>query len=138
MQTEYEYRGMIVRRVKNETQTCLGFKVDYVYQVVDEFDEPAIPAILEQNFWSPYDAKVAIDFSHAYGSFRKARRHPIPETQAYEFSRLQAMRRHIVEIVCALEDLRDKANDANEFGEDLKPWVVIDALGRVGATKYMA
>lgn len=138
MQTETTYRGLIIRQVKNFDENalgCLGFSINTTYQVVDDFDDLAIPGLLQQTFWSPYEAMVAIDY--AVDLMPGVNRNDKYATAiAYEFNRLLTMRRNIVPLAIAIAELKEKADDANELDDTMPIDVVLTAIGRMTATKF--
>lgn len=139
MQTETTYRGLTIKRVKNFDPNelgCMGFTIDCVYQVVDDLDDLAIPHILQQTFWSPYDCKVAIDF--ALDLMPAVNRNDKYRTSiAYEFNRLMAVRRNVVPLMIEIAKLKDKAQEALEFDDPVEASVVLESIGRMEAAKFM-
>ena len=63
MQQETTYKGyrIVETKYNGEGLDSFGFKVEKVYAVLDDFDEPALP-LVPSYFWSPADAAGAIDF----------------------------------------------------------------------------
>lgn len=110
---EVEYRGW--RIVETETdQEASGFKMTRVFKVLDEFDDP-LP-ITHNAYWSPGDAKQAIDF--VLDVFEMTRGKKWPTTQTHEFNVAMAYRARFVEVYAAIRKIKTIIADAAEMGDD--------------------
>lgn len=133
MQNDYEYKGLSI--VQNDYHNLhgnidtFGFTVNQAYVVTDEMGDPGLPTI-QQWFWSPYDAIVAIDLSEYF----KARvpQKKWPTTVAHEFNIALCFRKKFGLTYIALREIEEACKDADSMGEDAGPAVlkILDSLKR--------
>lgn len=120
---ETEYRDYIIRRKKYEPAAgepgCMGFHIEHVYVVEDEFGEPGLPEILQQVFWSPADAAQAIDFRIQIGPYIDKNQRTWPTTLAYEFNNLLRFRRNAVYLLQEMNAMRTRLDECLDgFGDE--------------------
>jgi hypothetical protein len=119
VQKEVEYKGY---RIVAQDYTgafdksdTMGFDVPAVFSVLDDFDEAALP--LNQHwFWSPWDARNAIDFFEWIKTTINKKRWPT--TPAHEFNIMLMYRRKIPAVFKAIRDIRKIIADARDFDEN--------------------
>lgn len=139
--TEHEYNGAIIKQVPHtglhESADTYGFTTPYVYCVVDEFDEPAMPELIHQKFWSPADAAMAWDHYCKMAPLLRARLGATWKNRmASEFTGLLAMRRRMPFVVEAIADLETKALEAQDFGESMLPETVLTMINVIKSLRY--
>lgn len=127
-QTERSYKGAVIRQVPHnslhDNMDTYGFETPFVYQVIDDFGDPAMPELIQQKFWSPNDAAVAWDLYCAFKPRIQKRSAKWAPVMAYEFNCLMAMRRGLPTIVESIIELEQEAQNAEDFGDMLDPAVV--------------
>ena len=119
MQTETQYRGYRIVAQKY-TGACdrscfLGFECERVFVVLDEFDDNALPFNHHQ-FWTPWDAKMAIDFFEWLKTTIDLKKWPT--TPAYEFNRVMAMHVRTPEVFMAVQRIRQALRESADFDEN--------------------
>lgn len=119
MQSEVSYKGLRIiaqgytgAREKPDT---MGFDVPAVFVVQDDFDEPALP-VHNAWFWSPWDARCAIDFCEWVKTTIDLR--TWPTTPEYEFSWMLGFRRNPHLVFEALHDIKKIIAEAKDFDEN--------------------
>lgn len=128
VQKEVEYKGY---RIVAQDYTgafdksdTMGFDVPAAFSVLDDFDETALP--LNQHwFWSPWDARNAIDFFEWIKTTINKKRWPT--TPAHEFNIMLMYRRKIPAVFKAIRDIRKIIADARDFDENPSK-AIIDRL----------
>ena len=122
MQKEVEYRGYRIVAQKYTGapghEDTMGFDVPVAYVVLDEFDDPALP-ITHHWFWSPWDARNAIDFYEWVKTTIDKKKWPT--TAAYEFNRMLQFRRRPWACFAAVHDIRKLIAAARDFDENPAP-----------------
>lgn len=140
-QTEHPYKGAIIKRVPHtglmESSDTMGFVTPHAYQVVDDFGELAMPEILQQKFWSPYDAAMAWDLYRLLKPLVRTRDPRTGPMLGYEFGRVMAMRRHMHVTIAALRELETVARNADDFGELVDPAQVLNCTNAIRCTRGM-
>ena len=119
-QTSYAYEGYeIVKRPYNgtfEKHESLGFTIDHSFVVVDDFGDHTLP-LLQQNFWSPIDAKMAIDAANHLLSKTPNKRWE-PSTKAHEFNIMLCYRRNFWHVYDALQKIKKECEESIDFDEN--------------------
>ena len=140
-QTDHPYKGAIIRRIPHNGHfdhfDTAGFQVDHAYAVVDDFDEPAMPEVLQQKYWSPYDAMMAWDLYRYIKTLVKKGDKRTSLTITHEFTCALNMRRRIDVVITALRRLEDLASNAEDFGEPLEPVQVKTLTNGIRGTRTM-
>lgn len=141
-QTEVTYNGAVIKRVGHEgllpdNGDTLGFEVTHAYTVVDDFGDPAMPEVLQQKFWSPYDAAMAWDLYRKLRPFVVSRDKRTAAVMANEFTSMMAMRRHMYITIVALRKLEDLVHNARDFGEKLEPMDVMTCANMIRGTRVL-
>lgn len=116
---EAPHRGFRIVQKKYDGPTegvdSFGFQVEFVYTVLDDFDDFALP-LAPAYFWSPADAAAAIDFYlWAKTKFPQKKWATSP---AHEYNMMTLLRRRIPEVYEALHDMRKIMLDAADFGDN--------------------
>lgn len=119
---EIEYQG---RRIVANAYTgafdksdTMGFNVPVAYVVLDEFDDPALP-IIQHWFWSPHDAKCAIEFVDWIEPRVSKDRKNWPTTVAYEYTQMTAYRRNFHKVYAAIKEIEAMCESARDFDENM-------------------
>lgn len=126
--SEFEYRGL--RIVANaytgafDKFDTMGFNVPAAFVVLDAFDEPGLP-IIQHWFWSPWDAKNAIDFVEWVKPTIDKKKWPT--TVAYEFNLMIAYKRNFTHVFTTLKDIEKIVREAISF-DDNPAQAVLDKL----------
>lgn len=131
MQQETRYKDYRIVAVKydGEGLDSFGFKVETVYAVLDDFDDPALP-LVPRYFWSPADAAGAIDFYlWAKKIFPQKKWATSP---AHEYNMMTLMRRRMPEVFETFHDLRGILQESYEFGDNPHK-AITDRLNRMGS-----
>lgn len=119
VQTEVTYRGYrIVLLPYNGTfdkSDSMGFDVPAAFAVLDDFDEPALP-YSHHWFWSPWDARNAIDFYEWVKTVIDKKKWPT--SAQHEFNLMLAYRQKIPAVFMAVHDIRKIMRDARDFDEN--------------------
>ncbi len=119
VQKEVQYRGYRIVAQEytgaGDKSDTMGFDVPVVYTVLDDFDEAALP-LVQQWFWSPWDARNAIDFFEWVKTTIDKKKWPT--TPAHEFNFMLAYRRKIPAVFQAVHDLKKILRDAADFDEN--------------------
>ena len=119
---ETEYKGVRIvetlHRPEYKRFDTMGFDVGRVYAVVDEFDSPALPVIYH-TFWSPLEAKNAIDICEYLDKAVAEKRKRWPTTVTYEFTEALQYRNNFGQVFVALKQIEQMCLDAQDLGEDM-------------------
>lgn len=121
-QTSLSYGGYeIVQRPYTGTHDkieSMGFTVDTAYVVTDEFGDFALP-LVQQWFWTPSDAKAAID---AVNSFKPRDKHQSARHSmagiAHRFTQAIAHRLNFMAVFLAIEKIRKECVMARDFDDN--------------------
>lgn len=129
-QVSLSYGGYEILQVPHtglfDKSDTAGFNVDVAYTVTDDFGDPALP-LVQQKFWSPADARAAIDCVNSFkpaGKNLPARR--LQGQQAHRFTQAIAFRLNFMSVFLAFEDIRKECTMAADFGDD--PREAIEAI----------
>ncbi len=116
---EDEYHGYrIVEQKYNgafDKSDTMGFEPNVVYVVLDDFDDPILPFSHHQ-FWSPWDARNAIDF-HEWFKAERGKRY-FPSTASHDFNYVMQYRRRPNAVYAAVQDLKKIVRSARDFDEN--------------------
>lgn len=116
---EVEYRGYrIVAQPytgAGDKSDTMGFDVPVAFVVLDDFDAPALP-LTQQWFWSPWDARNAIDFYEWVKNTINKKKWPT--TAAHEYNMMSLYRRRIPAVFMAIHDIRELLAAAKDFDEN--------------------
>jgi hypothetical protein len=119
VQTEVNYKGY---RIVAQTYTgafdksdSMGFDVPVAFSVLDDFDEAALP-LIHHWFWSPWDARNAIDFYEWIKTTIDKKKWPT--TPAHEFNFMLAYRRKIPAVFRAIHDIKKLIAASRDFDEN--------------------
>ena len=119
VQKELLYRGFKIVAQEYEgafdKSDTMGFDVPAAFVVLDaDFDEPVLP-FTQHWFWSPGDAKSAIDF-HLW--FKTVNTSKWPTSAAHEFNAMLFYRRRPAAVFAAVHDLHKIIAEARDFDEN--------------------
>lgn len=92
---------------------AMGFDIPYCYAVLDEFDDP----MTTRRFWSPWDARHAIDFFLWHRDTFSPKHRQVFTTE-HEYELLMCYRRQMPLVFEAVYDMLSKCVDAQEFGDN--------------------
>ena len=121
MQTECTYRGLRIVRVENPSTGKLsngdsfGFDMPYAFRVLDELDCPALPT-LQQLFWSPNDARNAIEMCEVM--MADLRGSKWTTTKIHEFNQLLMYYRNFDLVYHYLMKVKKVCREAQEMDEN--------------------
>lgn len=104
-----QYHGL------HEKMETMGFTVERAYVVTDELGQPTLPTV-QQWFWSPFEAKRAIDFvdwAKANINVRKW-----PTTVAHEYNVMINYQRHFDQVYIAIQEVRKMCRSELEWGDN--------------------
>jgi len=109
---QVEHRGL------HDKSDTAGFDVDVVYAVTDELGDPVLP-LVQQTFWTPGDARAAID---CVNSFKPTGKH-LPNRrvlgqQAHRFTQAIACRINFMTVFLALEEIKKECTASADFDEN--------------------
>lgn len=111
---EIEYNGYRIVEADVD-QDCRGFRMQRVFKVLDEFDDP-LP-INHTAFWSPTDAMQAIDFvQDVFKTLHRGQKWPT--TRTYEMNLAMAYRANFVHVYQVLRQIKKTLDDCEEMGDD--------------------
>jgi hypothetical protein len=119
VQNEVSYKGY--RIVAQEytgafdKSDSMGFNVTTAFVVLDDFDEQALP-MAHHWFWSPWDARNAIDFYEWIKTTIDKRKWPT--TASHEFNFMLQYRRRVPAVFAAIHDIKKLIADAADFDEN--------------------
>lgn len=119
VQKEVEYKGYrIVAQTYNgahDQSDTMGFDVPVAFAVLDDFDDAALP-ISHHWFWSPWDARNAIDYYEWVKTTIDKKKWPT--TAAHEFNFMLQYRRRVPAVFAAIHDIKKLIRDARDFDEN--------------------
>ena len=119
MTTEVEYRGYIIKAVEHtgsfDKADTMGLDVPAAFTVVDDFGDQALP-LHHHLFWSPWDARQAIDFY--LWAKENINLKKWPTTPAHEFNLMLMYRRHFPAMFSFFHDLKKILAEARDFGDN--------------------
>lgn len=104
------YKGYTIRLV-NDPQPCGEFMLPY-FAVQDGFGDDALP-MAHTKFWTPNDAKAAIDLQEAMGDYKTW-----PTTLLHEYNMALVLRGRYAEVYAALRMLMVRVKQCRDFDED--------------------
>ena len=110
---ETEYRGWRIVECDIDVES-MGFRMTRTFRVLDEFDDPM--PINHGSFWSPADARQAIDFVEDVFKLMRGKKWPTSKT--HEFNLAMAYRSQFVAVYETLQKIKKAAQDAQEMGDD--------------------
>lgn len=130
--SEFDYRGLRIVATKYngayDKSDTMGFDVPVAFVVLDAFDDPALP-IVQHQFWSPWDAKNAIDFVEWVKPTIDAKKWPT--SVGYEFNLMIAYKRNFTQVYATLKDIENICRDSFAFDEN-PAQAVLDRLKLLG------
>jgi hypothetical protein len=106
---ENQYHGM---HQKIET---MGFTVERVYVVTDELDQPALP-LVQQAFWSPWEARRAIDFVE--WAKQNVNERKWTTSIAHEYNVMVNYQRHFNHVYTTIQEVRKMCRSELEWGDN--------------------
>ena len=118
-QRSTNYRGHVI--VQNQYNglhqkvETMGFTVERAYVVTDELDQPSLP-LVQQWFWSPFEARRAIDFVEWAKENINARKWNT--TIAHEYNVMTNYQRHIDHVYITVQEVRKMCRDELEWGDN--------------------
>lgn len=126
--TEIEYKGLRIcaNRYNGvfDKSDSMGFDVPVAFVVLDAFDDPGLPTV-QQWFWSPHDARNAIDFVDWVKPTIDTKKWPT--TVACEFNLMIAYKRNFNHVFATLKDIEKIVREAISF-DDNPSQAVLDKL----------
>lgn len=119
VQKEVNYKGYRIVALEYtgafDKPDTMGFDVPAAFAVLDDFDEPALPYSTHW-FWSPWDARNAIDFYEWVKTIIDKKKWPT--SAQHEFNFMLAYRQKIPAVFIAIRDIRKIIEDARDYDEN--------------------
>lgn len=116
---EVTYRGFTIQKRKydgpGDGLDSLGFPIEHVYCVVDDFGDHALP-FSQQFFWSPADAAGAVDF-WLWAKDRFPKRFQLT-SPLHEYNQSHLYRRRPGAVYAAIDDIKKLIREAADFEEN--------------------
>lgn len=117
--TEMRWRGeRIVQMPYDASGNNLngwGFKVTHAFQVLDDFDDHALPFV-QQWFWTPGDAVAAIEARDLIAPLKISGKWP--STAQYEYNTMLVYRSCFYLVYESLQKIRLAIQNAKDFGDN--------------------